>query len=52
MEGRVPLMFDLLYGDSEGGQRTITRVTLQPRQDDGWLLTGSRHWNTDRPDPR
>lgn len=50
--GRRPLGLDLLYGDSEGGQRVITRFSLQPRDDGGWLLTASRHWNLDRPDPR
>ncbi len=49
---RRPLGLDLLYGDSEGGQRVITRFSMQPRDDGGWLLTASRHWNLDRPDPR
>ncbi len=49
---RKPLMIDLLYGDYEGGQRTISRFALQPRSDDGWLVTVSRHWNIDRADPR
>lgn len=52
IEGGSPIQIDLLYGDSEGGQRTITRFTLQPRQHSGWLVTVSRHWNVDRPDPR
>jgi hypothetical protein len=59
---------DLLYGDGEGGQRTITRFTVLPlnrsvREQDpgantdpeverGWLATASRHWNIDRPEPR
>jgi hypothetical protein len=57
---------DLLYGDHEGGQRTITRFTVLPVHhpaaaadpDAGpdargaWLATASRHWNIDRPDPR
>jgi hypothetical protein len=52
IEGRSPILIDLLYGDSEGGQRTITRFTLQPRESGGWLLTVSRHRNVDRPSPR
>jgi hypothetical protein len=47
-----PMTVDLLYGDHEGGQRVITRFGLQPRGDGGWLLSASRHWNVDRPDPR
>jgi hypothetical protein len=43
---------DVLYGDHELGQRSITRFSLTPRQDGGWLATVARHWNVDRPDPR
>jgi hypothetical protein len=42
----------VLYGDHEGGQRTITRFAMLPRQDGSWLATTARHWNVDRPDPR
>jgi hypothetical protein len=49
---REPMTIDVLYGDHEGGQRVVTRFGLQPGQDDGWLLSASRHWNIDRPDPR
>jgi hypothetical protein len=52
----VPLTIELLYGDDEGGQRTVTRYTLIPhRGEDGalvWLATVARHWNIDRADPR
>jgi hypothetical protein len=49
---------DILYGDHEGGQRTITRFFLTPRaraEDEEpwlWLCSASRHWNLDRADPR
>jgi hypothetical protein len=49
---------DVLYGDHEGGQRTITRFFLTPRShapDDErwlWMCSTSRHWNLDRDDPR
>ncbi len=43
---------DVLYGDHEGGQRTITRFGFMPRGDEDWLLAGARHWNVDREDPR
>jgi hypothetical protein len=49
---------DLLYGDHEGGQRTISRFAVIPRievKDDEpwmWMCTVARHWNLDRDDPR
>jgi hypothetical protein len=43
---------DVLYGDYEGGQRTITRFVLRPIGDDDWYTVVSRHWNLDRDDPR
>jgi hypothetical protein len=49
---RRPLTVDLLYGDLEGGQRTVSRFALLPRDDGGWLAVVSRHWNLDRADPR
>jgi hypothetical protein len=49
-----PFTIDVLYGDSEGGQRTITRFGLIPHTDGEtrWFPTVARHWNLDRPDPR
>jgi len=43
---------DVLYGDHELGQRSITRFSMVPRDDGRWIATVSRHWNVDRPDPR
>jgi len=43
---------DLLYGDSVGGQRTISRFTLLPVEGTEWLPQVGRHWNIDRADPR
>lgn len=43
---------DILYGDHEGGQRTITRLGLMPTDSGAWLATTARHWNLDRIDPR
>jgi hypothetical protein len=45
------LIIDLLYGDLEGGQRTISRFSLNKR-DDAWRPDVLRHWHIDRPDPR
>ena len=46
---------ELLYGDHEGGQRTITRFGMIPwvsGEETRWVPSVSRHWNLDRPDPR
>ena len=49
---RGMLTVDILYGDHEGGQRTISRFALLPRDDGGWIAAAARHWNVDRDDPR
>jgi hypothetical protein len=49
------ITIDVLYSDAEGGQRAITRFTMQRPNGslDGPLLASMvRHWNLDRPDPR
>jgi hypothetical protein len=48
------VLVDLMYGDQEGGQRTISRfaVTPHPTQEGGWLCTVVRHWYLDRDNPR
>lgn len=58
VEQRTMVTVDLLYGDHEGGQRTISRFALTPRVDPdndaitGWRCPVVRHWNLDRADPR
>ena len=52
IEARRRLTIDLLYGDHEGGQRTISRFVMLPVGDGSWLTVTSRHWNLDRADPR
>jgi hypothetical protein len=52
IEQREPFVIDLLYTDHEGGQRTISRFTINPRHEAGWLHSVVRHWNLDRQDPR
>lgn len=42
---------DILYGDHELGQRSVTTFMLTPREDH-WIASVARHWNVDRPDPR
>ena len=47
------LWIDLLYGDYEGGQRTIVRIGVSPWPDtDGERAYVLRYWNVDRDDPR
>jgi hypothetical protein len=46
------ITIDVLYGDQEGGQRTISRFSLRPLEDGTYLPAVVRHWNLDRPDPR
>jgi hypothetical protein len=58
LHARVRIGIDLLYGDHEGGQRTITRFSITPRahadDQEPWLCVcaTARHWNLDRADPR
>ena len=52
LESSMPVTIEILYGDHEGGQRTISRFALTPRDDGGWVASVGRHWNIDRPDPR
>lgn len=58
IEELEPFTVELLYGDHEGGQRTITRFGMIPYQSDDeaatirWFPNVALHWNLDRPDPR
>jgi hypothetical protein len=52
IEERRPVTIDVLYGDHEGGQRTITRFGLLPHADGVWLPAAGRYWSVDRDDPR
>jgi hypothetical protein len=43
----------LLYGDHEGGQRTISRFGLRRHEEAGrWFCSVTRHWTLEGPDPR
>jgi hypothetical protein len=52
VEARAPWTVDLLYSDHEGGQQLITRFTAFARDDAGWIVSSSRHWNVNGVDPR
>ncbi|MDH6114389.1 hypothetical protein P3T36_000790 [Kitasatospora sp. MAP12-15] len=53
LKNRERISIDLLYGDHEGGQRTVSRFALIPHGAEGtWYCQVVRHWNLDRPDPR
>jgi hypothetical protein len=46
---------DLIYGDHEESQRTITRfgmIPLRRGEETLWYPSTARHWNLDHPDPR
>ena len=47
-----PIVLELLYGDIEGGQRTISRFSFTVPTDRGWLVALSRHWYLDNDAPR
>jgi hypothetical protein len=49
---RVQLTIDLLYGDHEGGQRTVSRFVLAPTDGKGWSTRVIRHWPIEGIDPR
>jgi hypothetical protein len=47
------IWIDLLYGDYEGGQRTVVRIGVSPWPGtDGARAYVLRYWNIDRQDPR
>ena len=46
------LAVDLVYGDHEGGQLTITRFILSREQDCSWRPAVVRHWVLEGVDPR
>ena len=50
-----PFTIELLYGDHDGRNRTISRFGMIPwtrGEDARWYPSVARHWYLDRPDPR
>ena len=52
MRAGARVSVDLIYGDYEGGQRTITRIGLTTDDDRGYRAEIGRYWNIDGIDPR
>jgi len=56
IDAHAPFTVELLYGDLEGGQRTISLFSVVHFGDDddpsNWIVSVIRHWNLDRVDPR
>jgi hypothetical protein len=48
---RVALTIFLLYGDHEGGQRTISQFVLTPGEGSAWGTRVVRHWSLEGVDP-
>jgi hypothetical protein len=49
---RRRLAVEILYGDHEGGQRTVSLFSFTWREDATLTATVARHWSIDRPAPR
>jgi hypothetical protein len=52
IEARRRIGIEILYGDHEGGQRTVSLFSFTSRQDGAWTVSVARHWSIDRPGPR
>jgi hypothetical protein len=51
-DGPEPISVDLLYGDHEGGQHTVSRFVMLPGEEGHWLCNVVFHWTIESPDPR
>jgi hypothetical protein len=49
-DGRLGI--EVLYGDPELGQRSVTLFSVTRRDESRWIATVARQWSVDRPDPR
>ncbi|MEA2146647.1 MAG: hypothetical protein QOG59_2234 [Solirubrobacteraceae bacterium] len=52
IEQRGPFSIELHYTDNVGGQRTISRFTIAPSGDEGWMASVGRHFYLDGHSPR
>jgi hypothetical protein len=44
---RTSFMIDLLYSDHIGSQRSVSRFSVVPMQEDNWMCAVTRHWDLD-----
>ena len=49
---RESISIDLLYGDHEGGQHSVSRFVMLPTDDGRWLCNVVFHWTVESADPR
>jgi hypothetical protein len=47
LKNRTAVTIELLYSDMNGGQLTVTRLSLLPGQQDSWFAAVSQHWPVD-----
>ena len=52
IRARESLAIDILYCNSEGGQRTVSRFQVVPVAEDAWICTVGRHFSLDHDLPR
>lgn len=52
IDQRTIFSVELLYTDNVGGQRTVSRFTVVPTGEDGWMASVGRHFYLDGPAPR
>ena len=52
INARQVCAIDILYCNSEGGQRTVSRFQVVPVADDAWISTVGRHFSLDHDLPR
>lgn len=52
ISARQPFAIELLYSDNVGDQRTISRFSVVPTGDEGWMASVGRHFYLDGPGPR
>ncbi|HUC59861.1 MAG TPA: hypothetical protein VMA95_20845 [Streptosporangiaceae bacterium] len=51
IKNRTPVTVDILYTDMNGGQCTITRLIINPGQQDHWYAVVAQHWQLDNHTP-
>ena len=47
IKNRTAVTVELLYSDMNGGQHTVTRLSILPGQEDHWYAAVGQHWPVD-----